>query len=357
MTQSTVLLNDNTRHRKYTGVQKFHDAGYFGERVTAATAENWNLKLYNPDGLCSDPLSINSSNGTDHAIPTASTFFQVAPKAKLVMLDGINRKISSNKGESYDKLISGGFPVIKQLGITNFFGSIITNYNAETKTWWDKDLEETKDYFKMTYAIGNDSNNVVYNPIADLDEIISVGAYTIMVSGTINPAAYSLESPKIDFSAPSYIYTNINAIKSTDSGTPRNGTSFSAPWFCGMLCLVDDFFIDKTGKPLTREKMYQFVKEHTIDIGVVGFDIKCGFGAFVLPDPSEIDIQKYRSDDMLEKFSDANKVSTWAKESVEYCLTKGYMNGKGNNRFAPQDTITREEFCCVIKRIIDDVNK
>lgn len=48
-TPSVVLLDDNKRHRKYTGVEKFHAAGYYGAGIVAASGEAWSLKSYNPD--------------------------------------------------------------------------------------------------------------------------------------------------------------------------------------------------------------------------------------------------------------------------------------------------------------------
>ena len=43
-TETTNLHTENNYIRKFTGVDRFHNAGYFGERVTAATGENWSIK-------------------------------------------------------------------------------------------------------------------------------------------------------------------------------------------------------------------------------------------------------------------------------------------------------------------------
>lgn len=61
-----ILLHDNDRHRKFTGVDKFHNAGYYGERVIAASGESWTSK-YNPDGLVHNPLNqIDNSGYSSH---------------------------------------------------------------------------------------------------------------------------------------------------------------------------------------------------------------------------------------------------------------------------------------------------
>lgn len=351
---TNILLNENNRHRKYTGIDKFHSAGYFGGRVTAASGENWSLSSYNPDGLCFDPLKLGCG-GDSHATDTAATFFQVAPKTKLYMLPSTTGSYGGNGIDYTNKFLEESVKIIEDKNITNMFvslnGSRHKKYFEDLSKWL-----QDHDNFKYFYAAGNDSNSK-YNQMLEIEEIIGVAAYTLMVSGEVLPASYSSVTKYVDFSAPSYIYVNINAAKPTDNGSPSNGTSFSTPWLCGMACLVDDFFIDKTGKPLTRDMMIQFFKDHTIDIGDKGFDNKTGFGAVVLPDPSEIDINKYRSGTMLEKFTDANKVSIWAKDSVEYCLVNGYLNGKSENIFDPLSNLTREEMCCIIERVVNKLKE
>ncbi len=46
-------------------------------------------------------------------------------------------------------------------------------------------------------------------------------------------------------------------------------------------------------------------------------------------------------------FSDLNSVE-WAREAIEYLADKGVINGVGTGRFAPDDTVTREEFVKMI---------
>ena len=46
-------------------------------------------------------------------------------------------------------------------------------------------------------------------------------------------------------------------------------------------------------------------------------------------------------------FSDMEN-HTWAHSAVEYLSSKGIINGKGNNSFAPADAVTREEFIKIV---------
>lgn len=49
----------------------------------------------------------------------------------------------------------------------------------------------------------------------------------------------------------------------------------------------------------------------------------------------------------VSAFSDLNSVP-WAKESIEALALKGIINGRGNGIFAPNDSVTRAEFCKMI---------
>lgn len=289
-------MMDDDRHRKFTGIDKFHAAGYYGSGIVAASGESWSLDYYNPGGLCEDPF--NEGAGTGHAVDTASTFFQVAPKARLVMLP-TSAKLASKDPEknSYDKFITKAIPVIKELGITNMFNSFTHSYDTYTFTLWQTALRSVEDKFKCFFAMGNDGSNR-YNKITDIEEVIGVSAYTLLVSGELVTAYYSSLSETTDFAAPSMIYTNPFAESSTSPTTSHSGTSFSTPWLCGMSCLVDEFFIDKTGRPLSRSAMVQFMIDNCMDISVKGFDEKSGHGAVILPDPKDIDIGKYQPSDV-----------------------------------------------------------
>ena len=290
-TTPTVLLNANARHRKYIGAEKFHAAGYYGERVIAGTGESWSLNLYNPGGLVLDPLG-RGTGSADHPIDTASVFFQFAPKAKLVMLN-MGSMSSNDPDRCYIRFADESLPIIQEYGITNQFCSFTHSYNSTTRKMYEDAMAQIPN-FKLWWAMGNDDDDG-YNRITDLDCMFGVGAYKIMVSGEIVPEGFSSESNTVDFCAPDMIYTNISATSADATSGPHSGTSFSAPTLCAMACLVDDFFIDKTGKPLTRENMYQFFLDHCEDLDTEGFDTETGHGAVRLPDPSDIDIEKYEN--------------------------------------------------------------
>lgn len=75
-----------------------------------------------------------------------------------------------------------------------------------------------------------------------------------------------------------------------------NGTSPIAYVFTGMCALVQQFFIEKVGRKLTRAEMERFIKDNCKDVLVEGFDNESGQGLFILPEPNTIDVNRYISD-------------------------------------------------------------
>ena len=51
-----------------------------------------------------------------------------------------------------------------------------------------------------------------------------------------------------------------------------------------------------------------------------------------------------------EGFADGGDISFWAAEAVNWAQASGLMNGRGENRFEPQQTATRAETCAVLSR-------
>ena len=75
----------------------------------------------------------------------------------------------------------------------------------------------------------------------------------------------------------------------------QTGTSFAAPWLCGMACWSMTF-IDKTGKPLTHEAMMRFFRDHCVWILERRLRQQNRTRAwFILPEPSEINVWKYQT--------------------------------------------------------------
>lgn len=335
----TKLLSTNESIRKITGVQNFHDEGYYGERVIAANGECWDLNSYNPDGLGSNPIGYTSFS--DHGLKAAACFFQVAPLAHLVMFSASGRFKSDGTYES--EIMENALPYIKNNNITAMFTSLSTAGNLNFRNDYDKEME-TIPNFCSCWSAGNDGEGN-YGRMLELKNVIGVGGFSLNGENpvvTIDSGS-SDKDYVIDFCAP----FNIHCQLQNGADIRFSGTSASAPWLCGMICLVNDFFIDKTGKPLTREKMIQFLKDYSIDIDIEGVDKRSGWGIPCLPKPSEIDIKKYSS----ETSPDVNEpvyegVADWAKEAWEKGAKKGIIDGT-----RPTDNITRQEMVVILDRL------
>ena len=353
-TESNKLFSENDHIREMTGVTKFHKAGYFGKRVTAATGESWDTSNYNPDDLVITPFGNGKGWGNfsgGHGTKTAATFFQVAPQSKLVQLDKVSSTMSGKSG--YCGLEKYCLEEIKKYNITSMFCSFDMYCDTYLSQRYSNVIKSLGT-FNLFVAAGNHAGRE-YARLLECEDVCGAGACYIDGS-KIRTEDFTSLTEYVDFAAPDRQTVKFAKESGVIEWGKQSGTSFSTPWLCGMACLVNDFFIDKTGSPITHEQMMKFFADHTVDIGVEGKDKQSGLGMVVLPDPSEIDIAKYKGENMIEKFKDAKQVSDWAIKAVDYCLEKGYLNGKGDNVFDPQGTLTREEFCCVIKRVVDDLS-
>ena len=344
----TVLLDSNAWLRRVTGVDRFHAAGYFGSRVMAGTGEKVNTEVYSAGGRIIPVLGDGTS---EHAVQTAAVFFQVAPEATL---DSFSTNTSLTGGQKHWDFFSDCVPVIDGKRISNVFFSRVEN----DKTAREKHAAvlAERPWLKEFWAAGNDGTEG-YSKLLQIEDVIGVGAAEVLRSSKViggprvYPAGYTSQTELVDFAAPGNPGVNIRATSQSDSAQILEGTSFAAPWLCAMACLVDDFFLDRTGQALSRAAMVRFFKDHCQDIGADGKDDRAGFGLVVLPEPEEIDIEKYVEVRKME-FADKDRISTWAKDAVAYCVSRGFMQGKGEN-FDPKAPITREEFCVVLQRVME----
>ena len=349
---NAILLDSNAWLRRVTGVDKFHAAGYFGSRVIAGTGEKVNTEAYSAGGRIIPVLGDGTS---EHAVQTAAVFFQVAPEATLYSFS-TNTRLSN--GVKHWDFFTDCLPVMDEKRIANvFFSRVENNREAIEK---HAAVLAARPWLKEFWAAGNDGAEG-YSKLLQIEDVIGVGAAEVLRSSKVvggprvYPAGYTSQTELVDFAAPGNPGVNIRAEKPSDHADILAGTSFAAPWLCGMACLVDDFFLDRTGQALSRAAMVRFFKDHCQDIGEDGKDDRAGFGLVVLPEPGEIDIDRYVEVEQMT-FTDQDKIAPWAKEAVEWCVARGYLQGKGGC-FDPKAPITREEFCVVLKRVLEDKDR
>ena len=60
-----------------------------------------------------------------------------------------------------------------------------------------------------------------------------------------------------------------------------------------------------------------------------------------------------KNHDKINKFSDYNQISDWAKDAFEGNLEKGYIQGTDEGKLAPKNNITRAEVVTILSRVIN----
>ena len=58
--------------------------------------------------------------------------------------------------------------------------------------------------------------------------------------------------------------------------------------------------------------------------------------------------------EMWFEYDDINEVSEWASDSIQTISNLGFMNGVGNNKFAPKDTYTTEQAIVTLVRVLNN---
>lgn len=342
------MLNNNLSIHKYTGVLAFHNAGYTGKRVSAATVEDVVLSDWNGPGKVCSLYESGENEMRAHARMTASVFFEVAPDATLYTVsDRIRPSGDTYIYDLYDVMM----PQMEQLGIRLLFSSISGGVGANVMERAEKFYAEN-DTFIPFYAAGNNGEDGA-NGYLSLAGSVGVAAYAVVDDAAV-PESYSSVSKYVDFAAPTNVWYQPSGWRNPAMGT---GTSAATPYLCGMAALVQDFFIDKTGRPLKRAALLRFFRDNCVDLETPGHDSKTGYGAVVLPDPDTIDVWAYQEKGpegmKVENFKDAAQISEWAKEGIQKCLDAGIMDGVGDGMFNPKGAVTREQLATVAVRLME----
>lgn len=307
----------------FLGIAKFHENGYTGKNITIASKESIIQGIFD-DVECDDYFSTDTSKSAKHGTTVMDYIRQVVPDARKIACD-FSGTVEKNiwKCEGMEKLLSNPPQV---------FTSSSYNSSDSQEHHMKKYRELREKGCFLVHGAGNDGEDGVLNVVKN-DVFKAVAAYKLFC-GKPKRESFSSVGEEVDFAS-------LDNLRASWDNKRHTGTSFSAPVFAGMVALVQDFFISKTGKQLDYENLLQFIKDNCIDVDEEGKDEKSGYGLFILPDPNSINISKYtdvKGEDktMSEEnkntniYKTLNDVPTWGKPTVEKLVNKKAIQGDEN---------------------------
>lgn len=273
----------------FLGITKWHELGYKGKGIKILSQEKIATDFDSShtdrlkDVLCmTEPQKTKSNHGKDVMV----NILVVAPECTPISYTWGG--VFSSKGYKCSCA-----EYIKEnkvhISTTSLLGGVPNEYGREA-------LQDCIDAGCIFFgASGNkgvpdkDEGTEVYGEVRAEEYLAIGGAKPKVIKGGENPVydwdkiervTYSSSGPELDFVTLAEILG-------------PHGTSFCSPVFAAMCGLVQQFFEENAGRRLTRDEMIQFVKDNSRDLQEEGFDNETGYGLFILPEPSTINISKY----------------------------------------------------------------
>ena len=318
----------------FLGITKFHENGYTGKNITIASKEMIIEGIFD-DVECDDYFSTDTSKSAKHGTTVMDYIRQVVPDARKIACDfsGITEK-NVWKCEGMEKLLSNPPQV---------FTSSSYNSSDSQEHHMKKYRELREKGCFLVHGAGNDGEDGVLNVVKN-DVFKAVAAYKLFC-GKPKKESFSSVGEEVDFAS-------LDNLRATWDNKRHTGTSFSAPVFAGMVALVQDFFISKTGKQLSYENLLQFIKDNCIDVDEEGKDAKSGYGLFILPDPNSINISKYTEVEGEDKimneenknskiYKTLNDIPDWGKSTIEKLINKNALKGDENGNLNISNDLLR----------------
>ena len=284
----------NEKEFELSGIAAWHSLGYTGKGIRIANMEGTDPSLWFFNGKIKDPFGNVSGVGRNyHGHQTADILHQVAPEADIYILSSSG---SYGKNKAEGKFIEESIPFMESEGIhlVNASKGGIDNHILNER------IKQAQQHGVTFVASAGNSDESGVGGYARSGVWIAVGAVHLSAKGKILHANYSSLGEEVDFTQFSGLYVHDARKGYEDRTFLVEGTSFSSPMLCSMLALVQQFFLEKAGRALTQNELYEFMKDYSIDLWEPGRDIKSGYGLFMLPnDPNTIDIQKYLGGDVI----------------------------------------------------------
>lgn len=354
----------NKKEFEYNNIINWHKKGYTGKGIKIANMESCNPDAWCHNGKIVDPFNHKQKKfENSHGNQTANILHQVAPDSEIHILSNGGSYIG---GKAEGKFIDESIPYMIKTGI-HLVNASLSGINNDILN--ENIIEVQKHGTVFCNSAGNSSDRGT-GGYANSGVWIVTGAVHLSKKGKISLASYSSIGESVDFVQFSGIYADDVREWEKDYPIHVTGTSFASPMLCGMLALVQQFFLENAGRALYQDEIYQFILDNTIDLGEEGKDVEYGHGLFVLPNPDKIDISKYISanikpddspDDKsnenikgedIMKFTDVPK-GKWSEKNIDLVSDLGLMKGYPDGTFKPTKAVTREELATVLANFIN----
>ena len=264
----------------FLGITEWHKAGYTGKGIKILSDEKVCEKVH-PDVI--SPAGFKSKRG--HGDDVMSHIKLVAPDATFIAYP-----FSGTFGTDSYKCNSAEY--IKSEGVHVFTTSSLGSYPNGGK---QKAIQDCIDAGCIFFAAAGNEGEKGLLGEPKYEGYLAIGGVKPRFTGE-----YKWNDPIYDWN--SLYKTNSSSVgEELDYVTIAeilgvSGTSFCAPVFAGMVGLVQQFFLEKAGRTLTRSEMVCFIDDNLLDVDIEGFDIRTGHGVFRLPKPETIKISDYVSE-------------------------------------------------------------
>ena len=281
------------------GIKSYHDKGFKGQGITI----------------------INHEANSGHSAMTTNMLKRVAPEATVINAR-VTQTTSAEKLYSYNWKIDGKTYTFDEM-LAKFKPDIISVSFIGTACKERDDMLkrhiENGDFI-MCCATGNNG---------------AEGVQGVYKNVAINVGACSFRGckSKIDimpYSGRDKDNLNVDYVGFMGDGT---GTSNACPFVAGQIAL----FMCRYGK-LSQNDLKRKIKPFCMDLGDVGRDYKYGDGLIMLPEELK-----------QMEFKDVEK-NRWSKSAIDWAAENGVVNGFEDNTFRPEQYVTREQLCAVLKR-------
>lgn len=283
-------LQENQRYFEIVGIDKYHQQDIKGQGLKIAildtrfdTQSIGSKKIYNNKVIGIGEFDNNAVSS--HGTATAHILHQILPEAIIYCLKASTESVNWCIENDVD-IINISMKLFKREG-------------------FEEALNDFVDKGGLVFtSSGNTSEDRTLGIPAKYESCIAVGAVHLRYEGKSNEKIYRADYSSFTKEEKDYIWemTEVMGFAGIWIMTPKypepdhngklhtfqfHGTSCSSPFVTGMAGLV------RQVNRMNIDEFREFIKAHTMDLEEEGWDRFTGHGLFILPNPEDIDVNRY----------------------------------------------------------------